>query len=116
MAGHLIAQRGQQLSSGCAEPEKGPQFKSTGIEQHPDDAARWLGGKVEVDRDLTGLGTSMARLELHVTHHAVAFQHQIVAAAIDFGPKDLNVTCSPLPQHAEKLTHEDVLDQLFAQT
>ena len=48
----------------------------------------------------------MARFELDMPDHAVGFQDQIIAVAIDLGSKNLDIAGTLAPQTAQQITKE----------
>ena len=95
MFADAIAERWQRVAGFVAEPQELAQVHRIGIEPDPDDAAARLLGQIDVYADLAGPGRPIAGLELHVAQDAVGFQHEVVAGAIDLGPKDLDVARPP---------------------
>ena len=98
---YFISQWGDSLAGSAAEPKKWPERQSIRIEEYPEDTGGRSLKQFDACRYLRPPRSSEARLELHVTGQPSEFQRQIIAAAVDFGPQDLQIPDVPAPEPAE---------------
>src|SRR5882762_11916252 len=111
---YLLPQLGDSLAGSTAEPKKWPERQSIRFEEYPEDAGGRPLKQFDACRYLRPPRSSEARLELHVAGQPSEFQRQIIAAAVDLGPQNLEIPHVLAPQPAQKLAKEYVLYEVFA--
>src|SRR5690242_7151804 len=97
---NLVAEIRKAVSRFTAEPKIRTEFERLLIEHDPDDAARRLFLQLQACRYFCRRCSPMARLQLHVPHHAITVEHHVVPSPVDLGTQDLDVSLSPAPERS----------------
>src|ERR1700722_5639506 len=98
---NLLSQRGDFLSRRAAKPKERSKRQRIRIEKYQEDA----GGRPIKQFDMWGYVRppcpGETRLQLHVTGHPFEFQRQIISAAVDLRPQNLQIPDVLAPKPAQ---------------
>lgn len=102
----------QRLSGGASEPKVRPQVQFL-CDADPNDATTRLFSERHRHGHVAGsLGESC--LQLNVPNGMAPREHEIIAMSIKLRAQDLDVHDSMLPKSTQRLSDEDVLDNVLA--
>lgn len=115
MPRYLVTQSWQCFPNISSEKSEWAKAQSCWIKLHPDDAARWLSGKLRLNADAVGLCAARHGFELNMPEHIVAADDDVVTSVIDLSAQYLDVAPALKPKACHQLRDKDMFEQLLAQ-